>query len=91
LQLPATNPANQVRRAEGSNAITAWVDLHDQADQDFIILGEMNIQTVSELASAQPPNGSTGFVSPRRTLADNSELCKLVAFLAMFHVGVADG
>jgi hypothetical protein len=41
------------------HAIAAWIDSHDQAEHDFIILGDMNIENAKELRSATPP----GFVS----------------------------
>jgi endonuclease/exonuclease/phosphatase family metal-dependent hydrolase len=56
---PGDGPSNRARRAEELNAISAWIDSHDQDEHDFIILGDMNIENARELASATPP----GFIS----------------------------
>jgi endonuclease/exonuclease/phosphatase family metal-dependent hydrolase len=56
---PGAGPRERARRKEELAAIAAWIDAHDQAEHDFIILGDMNIENASELTSATPP----GFAS----------------------------
>ncbi len=34
--------------------VAQWIDAHDQAERDFIILGDMNIEDAAELATATP-------------------------------------
>lgn len=47
------------RRKGELAAIAAWIDRHDEGEKDFIILGDMNIQSCAELAGVIPQ----GFVS----------------------------
>ena len=56
---PGSGPANRARRAQELGAISAWIDAHDQAEHDFIILGDMNIENAKELAAVTP----RGFIS----------------------------
>lgn len=56
---PGDGPKYRARRAQELGAITAWIDSHDQAEHDFIILGDMNIENAKELAAVTPP----GFIS----------------------------
>ena len=56
---PGAGPAYRARRAEELAAIAEWINSHDQSERDFIILGDMNIENATELASATP----TGFIS----------------------------
>jgi len=56
---PGDSRAEQARRAHELQSIAAWIDQWDQHEQDFIILGDMNIKDSSELARSTPP----GFVS----------------------------
>ena len=36
--------SQEARRQQELNAITDWIDAHDQAEHDFIIVGDMNIE-----------------------------------------------
>lgn len=56
---PGSGPANRARRAEELATIAQWIDLHDQTEHDFVILGDMNIENAKELSAATPP----GFIS----------------------------
>ncbi len=56
---PGDGPKYRARRAQELGAISAWIDSHDQAEHDFIILGDMNIENAKELAAVTPP----GFIS----------------------------
>lgn len=56
---PGDGPKNRARRAQELGAISAWIDSHDQAEHDFIILGDMNIENAKELNAVTPP----GFIS----------------------------
>jgi len=51
---PGTGPANRARRQEELATVATWIDQNDDAEKDFIILGDMNIYTASELAAATP-------------------------------------
>lgn len=51
---PDSGPANRARRKHELNAIAAWIDANDEIEKDFIILGDMNIQDVAELADTTP-------------------------------------
>lgn len=56
---PGAGRKERYRRGQELAAIAAWIDAHDQAEHDFIILGDMNIENAKELALVTP----TGFVS----------------------------
>ena len=62
---PGAGSANQARRKEELAAIRAWVDANDDAEKDFIILGDMNIEDCDELREVTP----SGF----RSLNDECE------------------
>lgn len=51
---PGSGRKDRVRRAEELGTIAAWIDAHDQAERDFIILGDMNIEDAEELAAVTP-------------------------------------
>lgn len=51
--------AARTRRRGELAAIGRWVDEHDEAEKDFVILGDMNIEDSAELTQTTP----TGFVS----------------------------
>ena len=51
---PGSNTADRNRRAQELGAIATWIDDHDTVEKDFIILGDMNIQTCVELADVMP-------------------------------------
>lgn len=56
---PGSGRKETARRAEELHAISEWIHSRGQAEHDFIILGDMNIEDAEELAEATPP----GFVS----------------------------
>lgn len=51
---PDAGPANRARRKHELGAIAAWIDARDGTEKDFVILGDMNIGSEAELASATP-------------------------------------
>jgi hypothetical protein len=52
-------PGSSARRSAELGGIARWIDLEDRSEHDFIVLGDMNIQDCTELASITPD----GFVS----------------------------
>lgn len=56
---PGSSSASKTRRKQELSAIAAWIDAHDEEEQDFIILGDMNIENAKELTDATP----VGFLS----------------------------
>ena len=53
---PGDGPANRARRKEEMGAIAEWIDANNNDDeQDFIILGDMNLQNRAELIDITPP------------------------------------
>jgi len=48
------DPDSSRRRAAELNSIATWIDRNDETEKDFIVLGDMNIQSCSELESAVP-------------------------------------
>jgi hypothetical protein len=53
------DPHSSQRRLEELETIQSWVTLKNQTEKDFIILGDMNIQSCTELKNTMP----SGFVS----------------------------
>lgn len=52
---PNPGTANKARRKHELATIGAWIDAHDNgAEKDFIVLGDMNIQSATELAQVTP-------------------------------------
>ncbi len=49
-----TGPSNRARRAEEIAAIVNWIDDNDATEKDFIILGDMNFQSCTELGNQTP-------------------------------------
>jgi len=47
-------PASSRRRSEELAAIAAWIDTRDTCEKDFLVLGDMNIESAQELATALP-------------------------------------
>jgi len=45
---------NSDRRKHELDAISAWINAHNQSEKDFIILGDMNIEDKEELDEATP-------------------------------------
>jgi endonuclease/exonuclease/phosphatase family metal-dependent hydrolase len=56
---PDQGPSYRARRKQELQSIAAWIDAHDQIEQDFIIVGDMNIENVAELTDTTP----NGFLS----------------------------
>lgn len=58
---PGTGPANRARRAEELGHIKQWINtqMESVSEQDYVILGDMNLYNGEELRSAQPE----GFIS----------------------------
>ena len=56
---PGTSVSNRARRRHELNSIQAWIQSRNSNEQDYIILGDMNIQNRNELARATPQ----GFIS----------------------------
>jgi hypothetical protein len=56
---PKDTSAGALRREHELASIAAWIDDNDDEEQDFFIVGDMNIQDEHELATATPP----GFLS----------------------------
>lgn len=56
---PGDSSSDQARRLEEFTAIAGWIAENDMQEEDFIILGDMNIKDEAELLSATPE----GFVS----------------------------
>ncbi len=48
------DPESSRRRADELDAIAAWIDMNDAIEKDFLILGDMNIQSRDELTLAVP-------------------------------------
>ncbi len=57
--MPGAGIPSKIRRNEELHTIAKWIDLHDDFEKDFIILGDMNIENQHELERSTPP----GFVS----------------------------
>ena len=51
--------SNSSRRKAELSSIAQWIDRHDAQEQDFYIVGDMNIENAAELRAVTP----TGFVS----------------------------
>lgn len=56
---PGASTADRERRRHELAAVVAWVEAHDAVEQDFIIVGDMNIEGAAELVQVTP----TGWVS----------------------------
>jgi endonuclease/exonuclease/phosphatase family metal-dependent hydrolase len=56
---PGSSRANTSRRRHELETIGSWIDEHNGEEQDFIIIGDMNIEDDEELEEATPE----GFVS----------------------------
>lgn len=56
---PDSGLLNKQRRKHELATIASWVAAHDQQEKDFIILGDMNIESRTEMTNATP----AGFVS----------------------------
>ena len=56
---PDQGPSYRARRKHELATIASWIDANDQFEQDFIILGDMNIEGPEELADTTP----AGFLS----------------------------
>lgn len=57
--MPGGGEEKKERRKEELTAIAKWVDVHDDKEKDFIILGDMNIEDCEELREVTP----AGFLS----------------------------
>jgi endonuclease/exonuclease/phosphatase family metal-dependent hydrolase len=55
----APNVSGKQRRKHELDAIKSWINLNDEKEKDFIILGDMNIENKKELDGATP----VGFIS----------------------------
>jgi len=53
---PNPSLTDKQRRAHELVSISEWIEANDDIEKDFIILGDMNIQNCTELASATPPD-----------------------------------
>lgn len=51
---PGGGSSNMIRRSEELTAIATWIGDNDETEKDFIILGDMNIQSCPELISQTP-------------------------------------
>ena len=51
---PGPGPADRARRKHELSAIATWIDDHDDTEKDFIILGDMNLYTTTEIADVTP-------------------------------------
>ncbi len=51
---PGSGTADRARRKEELEAITRWIDTNDTIEKDYIIVGDMNIYTQTELQSLLP-------------------------------------
>ncbi|MDE2906026.1 MAG: YHYH domain-containing protein [Acidobacteriota bacterium] len=51
---PGSGSRDAARRAEEIAAIVQWVDANDEHEQDFLILGDMNIEDCEELEAVMP-------------------------------------
>ncbi|MCH8905523.1 MAG: hypothetical protein IH840_00410 [Candidatus Heimdallarchaeota archaeon] len=51
---PGDSRSDANRRKHEIETISIWIDLHDDVEKDFIILGDMNIKDSAELASITP-------------------------------------
>ncbi len=51
---PNSGKADRARRAHELGAIGQWINAHNSAEKDFIILGDMNIEDQADLANAMP-------------------------------------
>jgi len=56
---PGGGRRDKARRKHEIGAISAWIGANDDAEKDFIILGDCNIENAAELADATP----AGFLS----------------------------
>lgn len=50
------NPEGAGRRKQELSAIAHWIDMHDEVEKDFIIVGDMNLQDCGELQNIMPQN-----------------------------------
>lgn len=53
------SPSASDRRKQELSAIAGWVDEADSNEKDFIVLGDMNIQSVAELTAVSPDGFSS--------------------------------
>lgn len=53
---PGSSSANKARRQQELSAISTWIDANDEFEKDFIILGDMNIYSATELNEIKPAN-----------------------------------
>jgi|GEM_PF-578959 len=51
---PDSGPANEARRKQEIGATKTWIDANNQTEKDFLILGDMNIESRDELARVSP-------------------------------------
>lgn len=51
---PGSGSSNVTRRSEELTAIATWIGDNDATEKDFIILGDMNIESCTELAAQSP-------------------------------------
>ncbi len=51
---PGSGSSDKARRKEELEAITQWIDTNNSIEKDFIIVGDMNIYTQTELQSLLP-------------------------------------
>ena len=51
---PGSGPADRARRKHELFAIATWIDNHDDTEKDFIILGDMNLYTTTEIVDVTP-------------------------------------
>ncbi len=56
---PGDGASNRARRSEELTAIASWIDDNDAIEKDFIVLGDMNFESCTELADQTPE----GFLS----------------------------
>lgn len=51
---PGAGPANRARRAHELDAIWEWISARGGPERDYVVLGDMNIESCSELADVLP-------------------------------------
>lgn len=70
---PDTGFWNEVKRSHELDSIARWIDLNDSDEKDFIIVGDMNVQSQEELSRIIP----SGFISMNKNcLPTNTNIKK---------------
>ncbi|MBI9086322.1 MAG: hypothetical protein JEZ11_22165 [Desulfobacterales bacterium] len=87
---PGPGPSDRARRRHELAAISDWIEIVDDEEKDFIILGDMNIYKANELGKATPE----GFISLNDECRDTTASVKndypYVSYTIILHQRVKD-